>query len=928
MSRFPRSVVAVAALFCALQLGGCDWLVSADKRIARAEQKIAASDDRGAAIELQNALRSEPENVRARLMLTEVSLRLGDPKAADKELQQAIAHGATAAQTALLQAKTRLALGELNELISQLDAKRIQLDEPDLSTYRGQALLALRRNDEALAAFNQALSVDQKNAVARVGLAEAYLAQGNSDAALSELDKVVTADPQDAAAWLARGTILARHGEYKLAAQALTSARENSAGQLSIGQYNAVLATLTEAQLASGDPEGSRKTHAELAARAPDAPVTRLLAARLAMVEHDYTKAVTEAQKAVAAAPDLQPAKLVLGAALLAQGNVNQAEAQLSRLVQQAPENAEARKLLARANLQLQRPDVAVQLLAPLQQQGSNDPQLDALLGWASLQRGDETAAIELLERSVAAQPANLELKLDLASAYVRAGLNDKAIALLKSLPQGAHDDRRNTLLVTTLAASKGIDSARTEIERIVAAQPRDLNTLNLAAAFYARYGEIARARQLLQQASAIDPKNSLTALNQARVEVTAGNLSGAKAVIEKALQADPKNDAARLAMAEIAVRTGDLAEAVKRLEEIRSSDPTVVQPRLLLARLYLQQQKPREADAVVRETLAQAKGDAVTADAVGRLYLDAGRFDEALNQFRDAARLDAQNPAYLLNIARTQLALGNNSAARETLEKVLVRQPGSVSAAAALAMMDLREGRRDAAMGRVTALKKARPDDAGVLLLEGDVAMATQSYAAAAQAFEAAGRIAPSAAAAVRSYRARQLGKLAEPRAPLEAWLQRRPEDVSVRMVLAESFVAEGRNDQAIAHYQQAVRGERPNAMALNNLAWLYHEKADPRAEETARRAYDSAPQVAAIGDTYGWILVQAGKLPDGLRILEKAVADSKSQPDIRYHYAAALAKSGQQEAARRELRELVRGKTSYPSAADARKLLDELGG
>ena len=91
---------------------------------------------------------------------------------------------------------------------------------------------------------------------------------------------------------------------------------------------------------------------------------------------------------------------------------------------------------------------------------------------------------------------------------------------------------------------------------------------------------------------------------------------------------------------------------------------------------------------------------------------------------------------------------------------------------------------------------------------------------------------------------------------------------------------------------------------------------------------AHELAPDVAAIADTYGWILVQSGDVGGGLAVLKQAVSGATPQPDIRYHYAAALAKAGQRDAARAELVELMRTKEQYSASADARKLLAELGG
>lgn len=227
--------------------------------------------------------------------------------------------------------------------------------------------------------------------------------------------------------------------------------------------------------------------------------------------------------------------------------------------------------------------------------------------------------------------------------------------------------------------------------------------------------------------------------------------------------------------------------------------------------------------------------------------------------------------------------------------------------------------------MSRLAELKKAHPDDAMVAMLDGDIAIASRSYKEAADAYLRASRLAPSAAAALRAYRASRLGGFADATAPLQAWLQRQPEDVAVRLTLAEAYAAAGQRDLAVEHYEMLARAERPHPMALNNLAWLYHEKGDGRASATARRAYAAAPDVAAIADTYGWILVNEGDINQGLPVLQKAAA-SKSLPEIQYHYAVALVKAGRRDEARRELEAITSGAAKFASAADAHKLLASL--
>src|SRR5690349_13941219 len=124
-----------------LLLAGCDWFVSTEQHIARAEKNLANGEDRAAAIELQNALSSEPDNARARLLLARVSLRMGDARAADQELQHAIKSGASGAEVAVLSADIHLARGDNDGLIAQLDGGKLALNTVQASTYRGMALL-------------------------------------------------------------------------------------------------------------------------------------------------------------------------------------------------------------------------------------------------------------------------------------------------------------------------------------------------------------------------------------------------------------------------------------------------------------------------------------------------------------------------------------------------------------------------------------------------------------------------------------------------------------------------------------------------------------------------------------------------------------------------------------------------------------------
>ncbi|MGH8185056.1 MAG: XrtA/PEP-CTERM system TPR-repeat protein PrsT, partial [Steroidobacteraceae bacterium] len=881
-----RHSLLIVTTLIAMLVAGCDFFVSADQRVSRAQELMAVHDYRGAMIELKNALQSQSDNVQARLLLAQVSLQLGDAAAADKELRYAIDAGADVARTAPLAAEIRLASGRASELLVALEAGELPLPEPARSTYRGRALLDVRQPEQALEAFQAAIAADASYRQARLGLADAYAALGRIDEALAEFDKILQADPQAADVLLARGTLHVRRGQVEQAEQSLSAALQH-AETLPVRQYAMLLAALTEAHLARGDIGAARKTQGELAAISQDAPITRLLSARVAMAEHDYAKAATDLQRVVSAAPNFAPARFMLGAVSLAQGNLHQAELHLSQAVQRAPENLEARKLLAQAQLRLERPDAAVQSLLGSDRPDAGDGQVEALLGVAHLQLGDETKGLELLKRSIANNPGNRALKLELAAAYLRSGAHAEAIELVRSVEHVGGDVQRERLLITAVAAQQGIQAARAEVENLVEQFPNDVGVLNLAGAFLAAQGEVERARALLGRAAKIDPKDVGTLVSRARVEMRAGDAATGIGWLEQALKIDPKNVTARMLFADLALRSNDAAGAVKSLEEARSQDEKAIEPRLQLARLHFRERRAKQADEVLNELLTIADNRADIVNSVGLVELEAGRYHEALARFRAATDIASDDPGYWLNVARAQLALGHSAVAREALQKSVSVRPNWVPAVSTLAMLDLSEGRSEAALARAAELRRAAPRDPAVLMFEGDLYAALKRYADAARAFDAAAQLQPSAAAALKSYKVRQVGRLGDTAVPLESWLKRQPDDFAVRTVLAEAYRLSEQRSRAVEQYELIVSNGPLNVAALNNLAWLYHETGDGRAEAMAQRAHAAAPDAPAVADTYGWILVQAGKPAAGLPILKQAAAKANGQPDIQYHYA-----------------------------------------
>jgi predicted Zn-dependent protease len=74
---------------------------------------------------------------------------------------------------------------------------------------------------------------------------------------------------------------------------------------------------------------------------------------------------------------------------------------------------------------------------------------------------------------------------------------------------------------------------------------------------------------------------------------------------------------------------------------------------------------------------------------------------------------------------------------------------------------------------------------------------------------------------------------------------------------------------------------------------------------------------------DTLGWLLVEQGDTKRALPLLQKAVSLAPAAPELRFHLASALNKSGDKLAARKELEKLLADNKAFPQLDEAKALL-----
>jgi len=472
----------------------------------------------------------------------------------------------------------------------------------------------------------------------------------------------------------------------------------------------------------------------------------------------------------------------------------------------------------------------------------------------------------------------------------------------------------------------KNYDRALEAAARMAEDNPKDPEGFNLMGGAYVGKNDLVNARKSYEAALRVRPDYVPALLNLAQLDLREKDSASAAKRYGAILAKDSSNAAAMEGMAQVEAFNGNDKEVLGWLERRRERQPRALPPAMALARYHYARKDYLNALAALNAALPEHAQDPALLELRGQVELAAARQPAAVKTF---AALVSVRPSPLAHfeLASAQAAAGDARAAEASLRNALKLKGDFVEAAVALAELYLRDGRAAEALKVARELQMTAPASPNGQVLEGDILMAQQRYADAAKSYSKALAMKQSGmlAAKVHSARSRSGDPVAAD-AELHQWLQTHPQDFRARRYLAADYARRGATRAAIDEYQLVIKADPKDFVALNNLASLYQEQKDPRALEIAEAAYKIQPQSALVADTLGWILVQQGTTGRGLEVLRSAVAIDPKNAEIRYHWAAALAKSGDRDQARAELENLLNSKQEFPQRQAAQMLLKQL--
>lgn len=915
-----------------LGLGALLAACSGGGNLATGAKYEADGQYRAAYIEAKKVLQHDAKDAQAWLLLGKASLWLGNPKDALAELDKARANGAIEADWVVPMGRALLVTQAYDKLLDTLPERPAFTDATNAQVLvlRGDAFRELRQFSQAHDAYQQALTRAPKDAPALVGMAR-LTAMGHDQAGAAKyVEQALAAAPDSAQAWTVKADLALAGGDAAGAAAAYQKALAiKHPAWLPQEQYYArgqlVLVQLQQDQLAAAAASAQA-----LLQMAPQQPYSLYLHALVLYRQRHFDEAMTALQQVLQKAPRNVPAQLLLGAVNYAQGQYGQAGMQFSNVLGQDPGNTATRRLLALAQYRGGQKEQALATLRGADSGHATDAELLAQLQRAS-------AAGPLLPGmgapAAASTPATQPVaELGRADQALAHGDDAEAIRLLTRMPAGDAplELQRTTLLVLGYVKGKHMDAALQVAQAYAAKHPGDSGAHLLYGTTLVTAGKRDAARAEYAEALRLDPKNLAVRLNLGSLEALDGQYPAAAASYQAVLKQDPRNAAAMTELGRLALKQGDRMQAQNWFTRAVAADPKAAAAYLGLVALYTGDRKFNEAVDTAQRLVAAAPGQADALNALGAAQFNAGHADAALQSLQRAVDLAPRNPTYRVNLARAQLAAKRPADARRSLIEAVRAEPGNVVAVALLAQLQAQDHDLAGALKLAAGLQH-QPDtatQAAGFALAGDLYMGDKQYAKADAAYRQGLQIRDSQVLVIKHFQALAAGGAAAPDSVLTGWLGKHPDDMAVRLLLGQYYLARQQLAQAAAQYEIVQKANPNDIGSLNNLAWIYAEQHNPQALTLAARAYKLAPDAPGIADTYAWALLAANRPKDALPILARAAKAAPKVPEIQYHLAVAQQRTGDAAAAKATLQALQKSGAKYSEQAAAQALLRQLEG
>ena len=885
-------VLLLVALLAVVNTG-CSAKAKAERHLQKGDRYFAAGQYDTAEVEYLNVLRNDHENAQAIGRLGAIYFNQGRLQQAGPFLFKGRELATNDLDLRLKVASFYLVAGKTKEARTEADFVLAQRPQD------AQAPLLLIATVETMKGFEeikqrlQVLSQKADSAALEVALGRIALRAHDFKSAESAFKRAQTLDPKLSAVWSAWSALSLGQTNLVQAESAMKMAAELAPdrSQEKI-QY-------AEFKLQTGDLVASRRILEAMVQKTPDYIPAWLVLIKIAVVEKKDDECATLLGKVLARDPDNFNALMTSGQLKISQNKIAEATTEFERM----------------AKVYAQVPGVHYQLAVTY------------------LVANETDKAAASLNQAIALDPTFSEAILLLDGLEIKRGNVDAAIVSLKQLAeQYPHASQVQLLLADAYRARGGLADALEIYRKLQVANPTDCQIPLLMGMTYLQQKNNIAARQAFTRALELAPDNFITLEQLVNLDVAEKQYVAALQRVQAQLVRNSKLAGPQLLLAQVYLAQGDAKQAETTLLNLVKSQPDIDTAYMLLARLYMDAKQNQKALVELKIAAAKNPKNGGALLITGMIYNDEKDYKAAQMAYEKLLVIDPKSSPALNNLAYLYSEyLGDLNRAYELAQRARDLLANDPSAADTLGWILCKRGQYPSAVALLQESASQLPNEPEVQFHLGWALYMMGQESAAQLAFQRA--LQPSKAFRGQDECEQCLAVLAvDPKtagadavARLEKRVAGQPLDSIAWIRLAGIYQRDGAVDKAVAAYESVLKTNPKNVPVLINLAQLYSVKKNPqKATELAKAAYKLAPDNSRISLILGRLAYQTGDYKLSFNLLQEAVHNESSNPEVLFDFAKAAYAMGKVTEAETAARNAMQIKPDFSGVEEAKRLLN----
>jgi len=517
---------------------------------------------------------------------------------------------------------------------------------------------------------------------------------------------------------------------------------------------------------------------------------------------------------------------------------------------------------------------------------------------------GKQAEMIQVLDEIIKESAKFPDAYEQVGSFYFRLRDFDRAIKIREQGLAVAKDDAtKKTLrkgIVESLSAQNKIAEAQTMVEAMLKADPKDPEAIAIRAHLWLLGGKpenLNAALADLQSVVSKLPENFVLRFDLGNALMIRGDLDAAKVQLLEVLKLKPDFFPARNALAQLSLQKQDWTTALQLSGEVLGQAPNNLFGRLVRSHALMAQNNRPQAKALLQETIQMYPKSKDARYQLGFAYFMEKDYKNAEENFRAVYFTEPPDLRGLMGLIETHMAQQHYDVAAKLVDAEIVRYPKALAFQVARGTVAIRAGQYDTAIEMFRKVSQVQSDQPDLYMRLAEAQKLKGDFQGALDSWKKASDLAPA----------------------------------NVTPLINRAMTLDGmkRLTEARPLYDQVLRIQPDNPLALNNLAYLLAEEGNEldAALTLAQRARQKQPNDPMIADTLGWIYIKKGLANNALAIFSDLTTKHPTIPVFHYHHAMALSQRGDKVQAKRSLDLALKNNPQKQELEDIKKLQQKLG-